>query len=48
VARGQVGLEDSGLLQEGDAARLTVAGERRLEAVEPAEVLIWEMHASLR
>jgi hypothetical protein len=30
------------------AARLTAAGERRLDAVEPSEVLIWEMHASLR
>jgi hypothetical protein len=26
---------------------LTAAGERRLTAVEPSEVLIWEMRASL-
>src|SRR5712671_2445492 len=45
--RGQVDLEAEGLLQAGDAARLTAAGERRLGAVEPGEVLIWEMHASL-
>jgi quercetin 2,3-dioxygenase len=47
VARGQLGLEAEGLLDAGDAARLTAAGERRLGAVEPSEVLIWEMHASL-
>jgi len=35
------------LLDAGDAARLTAAGERRLGAAEPSEVLIWEMHASL-
>jgi redox-sensitive bicupin YhaK (pirin superfamily) len=47
VTRGQVNLEAQGLLDAGDAARLTAAGERRLGAVEPSEVLIWEMHASL-
>jgi len=45
--RGQVDLEAEGLLEAGDAARLTAVGERRLGAVEPGEVLIWEMHASL-
>lgn len=47
LARGRVDLEAEGLLEAGDAARLTAAGERRLRAVEPSEVLIWEMHASL-
>jgi quercetin 2,3-dioxygenase len=47
VARGQVHLEAEGLLNAGDAARLTAAGERRIGAAEPSEVLIWEMHASL-
>lgn len=47
VARGQLSLEAEGVLESGDAARLTAAGERRLEAVDPSEVLIWEMHASL-
>src|SRR5208282_3503911 len=47
VARGQMDLEAVGLLDAGDAARLTAAGGRRLNAVEPSEVLIWEMHASL-
>jgi len=48
VTRGQLALEAEGLLEAGDAARLTAAGERRLGAVEASEVLIWEMHASLR
>jgi hypothetical protein len=47
ITRGQVDLEAEGSLDAGDAARLTVAGERRLSAVEASEVLIWEMHASL-
>jgi redox-sensitive bicupin YhaK (pirin superfamily) len=47
VARGRMDLEAEGLLDAGDAARLTAAGERRLAAAEPSEVLIWEMHASL-
>ena len=47
AARGQLDLEAEGLLEAGDAARLTTAGERRLGAVEASEVLIWEMHASL-
>jgi hypothetical protein len=47
VSRGQLDLEAQGSLDAGDAARLTAAGERRLGAVEPSEVLIWEMHASL-
>jgi quercetin 2,3-dioxygenase len=47
VTGGQLDLEAEGVLDSGDAARLTAAGERRLGAVEPSEVLIWEMHASL-
>src|SRR5262249_49799465 len=45
VARGTVDLEGAGLLQEGDAVRLTGVGGQTLSAVDPAEVLIWEMHA---
>ncbi len=45
VARGSVELEDAGTLAEGDAARLTEAGGRRLAATDDAEVLVWEMHA---
>jgi redox-sensitive bicupin YhaK (pirin superfamily) len=48
VARGRTDLEAAGSLDAGDAARLTAAGERRLAATEPSEILIWEMHASLR
>ena len=47
LARGRLDLEAEGQLEAGDAARLTAAGERRLTAVKPSEVLIWEMHASL-
>jgi hypothetical protein len=48
LARGRMDLEAEGALDEGDAARLTAAGARRLTAAEPSEVLIWEMHAALR
>jgi redox-sensitive bicupin YhaK (pirin superfamily) len=47
LARGRMDLEAEGALDAGDAARLTAAGERRLAAAEPSEVLIWEMHAGL-
>lgn len=47
LARGRMELESEGALDAGDAARLTAAGERRLTAAEPSEVLIWEMHAGL-
>ena len=47
VTRGQLALEAESALQSGDAARLTAAGQRRLSAIEPSEVLIWEMHASV-
>src|SRR3984885_12386932 len=47
LARGRADLEQAGNLDAGDAARLTVAGARRLTAAEPSEVLIWEMHADL-
>ena len=48
VARGAVDLEAAGLLETGDAARITVSEGRRVSAVGgPAEVLVWEMHAQL-
>ena len=44
VARGAVDLEEAGRLDEGDAARLTDAGARRVVAGPAgAEVLAWEM-----
>ncbi|MCU1590862.1 MAG: Pirin-related protein [Frankiales bacterium] len=47
VARGTVELEDAGTLGPGDAVRLTATGGQRLTAVAPAEVLVWEMHATI-
>jgi quercetin 2,3-dioxygenase len=48
VARGEVSLEGAGSLATGDAARITGAEGQRLTATEEAEVLVWEMHASLQ
>jgi hypothetical protein len=47
VPVGSVELEGAGVLAEGDAVRLTAAGARRLTAVTPAEILVWEMHATV-
>jgi quercetin 2,3-dioxygenase len=47
VARGAVALEGAGALSEGDAVRLTASGGQRLTASEAAEVLVWEMHATI-
>jgi redox-sensitive bicupin YhaK (pirin superfamily) len=47
VARGSLDLEGAGALNEGDAVRLTATGGQRVQALEPAEVLIWEMHSSI-
>jgi hypothetical protein len=47
VARGTVLLEGTGLLGTGDAARVTAAQGQRVSAVEPAEILVWEMHARI-
>lgn len=47
LARGRMDLEAAGSLDAGDAARLAAAGERRLTATAPSEILIWEMHADL-
>jgi redox-sensitive bicupin YhaK (pirin superfamily) len=46
VARGTIDLEGAGTLREGDAARLTGTGGQTVTAVDHAEILIWEMHAS--
>jgi redox-sensitive bicupin YhaK (pirin superfamily) len=45
VARGAVHLEGAGVLNEGDAVRLTAVGGQTVTAIDDAEVLIWEMHA---
>lgn len=48
VPRGSVTLEGAGPLATGDAVRLTASGGQRVTATEPAEILVWEMHATLR
>jgi quercetin 2,3-dioxygenase len=48
VARGSVELEGAGVLGTGDAARITGAdGQRVTAGPDGAEVLVWEMHATL-
>jgi redox-sensitive bicupin YhaK (pirin superfamily) len=47
VPRGSVMLEDAGVLEEGDAVRFTATGGQRVTAVEPSEILVWEMHAAI-
>ncbi|BBY74327.1 hypothetical protein MPRF_12260 [Mycolicibacterium parafortuitum] len=47
VPRGAVALEGAGELLEGDAVRFTASGGQRVTATEPAEILVWEMHARL-
>jgi hypothetical protein len=47
VPRGMVDLEGAGHLTEGDAVRFTATGGQKVTALEPAEILVWEMHAGL-
>jgi redox-sensitive bicupin YhaK (pirin superfamily) len=47
VPRGSVVLEGAGELTAGDAVRFTATGGQRVTAVEPAEILVWELHASV-
>jgi redox-sensitive bicupin YhaK (pirin superfamily) len=47
VARGEIELEGEETLALGDTARMTAAGERRMHAIVPSEVLVWEMDLSL-
>jgi redox-sensitive bicupin YhaK (pirin superfamily) len=57
VPRGAVTLEGTGQLDggpldasplaTGDAVRFTAVGGQRITATEPAEILVWEMHATL-
>ena len=47
VPRGAVEVEAAGTLSTGDAVRFTATGGHRVTAREPAEVLVWEMHAAL-
>jgi len=47
VPRGSVSLEGAGALGTGDAVRFTATGGQKVTATEPAEILVWEMHAAL-
>jgi quercetin 2,3-dioxygenase len=47
VPRGRVTLEGAGALEPGDAVRFTATGGQRVTADEPAEILVWEMHATV-
>ena len=47
VPRGSVTLEGAGPLAAGDAVRFTATGGQQVTAVEPAEILVWEMHATV-
>jgi quercetin 2,3-dioxygenase len=47
VPKGTVTLEGAGVLYPGDAVRFTAVGGQRVTAVEPAELLVWEMHATI-
>ena len=47
VPRGIVDLEGAGVLRAGDAVRFTGTGGQKVTAVEPAEILVWEMHAEV-
>ena len=47
LPRGSVTLEGAGALATGDAVRFTSTGGQRVTATEPAEILVWEMHATL-
>lgn len=48
VPLGSVALEGQGVLDTGDAARMTASGGRRVTAGEDgAEILVWEMHAGM-
>ena len=47
VPAGAVDLEGAGPLATGDAVRFTATGGQRITATEPAEILVWEMHAGV-
>jgi redox-sensitive bicupin YhaK (pirin superfamily) len=47
VARGAVELEGIGPLGTGDVVQFTATGGQRISSAEPAEILVWEMHATI-
>ncbi|SCF72857.1 hypothetical protein [Streptomyces sp. Ncost-T10-10d] len=48
VAKGAVALESSGPLADGDAVRFTATGGQRVTADRDAEILVREIHATVR
>jgi quercetin 2,3-dioxygenase len=48
VPRGAVTVEALGAVHTGDAVRFTATGGQQVTATEPAEILLWEMHAAIR
>jgi len=47
IPRGSVTLEGAGDLGSGDAVRFTATGGQQVTAIEAAEILVWEMHATV-
>ncbi|MGU3293096.1 pirin family protein [Williamsia sp. M5A3_1d] len=47
VARGEASLEGVGVLAEGDAVRVSGGGGQTLSSAVGAEVIVWEMHATI-
>ena len=47
IPRGRVTLEGADPLEAGDAVRFTATGGQRVTAADPAEILVWEMHATV-
>jgi redox-sensitive bicupin YhaK (pirin superfamily) len=47
VPRGSVTLDGAGPVNAGDAVRFTATGGQKVTATEVAEVLVWEMHATV-
>lgn len=47
VPRGAVTIEALGAVHTGDAVRFTATGGQQVTATEPAEILLWEMHADI-
>lgn len=47
VARGEAALEGVGVLTEGDAVRISGGGGQQLTTDAGAEVIVWEMHATM-
>jgi redox-sensitive bicupin YhaK (pirin superfamily) len=47
VPRGNVVVEDVGELGTGDAVRYSGVGGQRVTASDDAEILVWEMHATI-